>query len=847
MYQFRRMFCILLALFTLLAGIAVPAVRTTADAEEISRLSDVFPDRGMVQKPAPHPIPTEAGTILFFDSETRNAAFDLSDEVPEESRIYFNSSNFPDKVFRELLKNSFGREYMTTSEAQLIRSINVTGLGISSLIGIQYFTNLEALYCGAGYNEDGSIAAKNNLKSLDVRSLKSLKTLCCDNNSLSSLNVSGMTNLNELVCDNNPLTALTFQDNNALRELYCGYTKMKSFDFSKCPGLREVEVVENGLTALNVAPLTRLEKLYCADNALTALDLSGKTTLEILSCDRNKLSTLDLTDCENLHELYCSNNKLTRIKTKSWCALTIVDCSDNQLTAISAHVWGQLSWLYCDNNKIQKLDLASKPSLTVISCDNNALTLLTLPVSMGKLSCRNNLLEEIGGNKPVYMTHLLCSGNRLHSLDLGDNVALEYLLCDGNDIPALDVSKCTKLKVLDCSDNRIEELDLSKNTALIGLGCENNRLVKLDLGANTALEEAYYEGQTRAVGALTQEEEGWSFDVHTLGVDPARVFAASDQPYAYNAETGIFTFEKAASRFVYEYDTATANRMEVTLIPAYTGKATVRLTDPAIRYKGETPYLLYTGSALTPTFEVCDESGIPLDPCTYTYVFENNVQPGTATLKVRFTDSETSASAWFKIFLPPTAKTAVENVQSGIRVSWAPVEGAKGYVIYRRAWSTVTNGWTEFKRWWNVQDVTSWTDGSDESHKVYAGTRYQYGIKAYAEDPMDNYNLGIVGPLKTTVRITTRKLKSVTPGSRQLTVKWEPSKVFTGYDLMLATDADFTKNVKTIKITEALTASNTVTGLKSATIYYVRIRSYQDFEGMTYFGEWSNVIQAKTK
>ena len=112
---------------------------------------------------------------------------------------------------------------------------------------------------------------------------------------------------------------------------------------------------------------------------------------------------------------------------------------------------------------------------------------------------------------------------------------------------------------------------------------------------------------------------------------------------------------------------------------------------------------------------------------------------------------------------------------------------------------------------------------------------------------MDNYNLGIVGPLKTTVRITTRKLKSVTPGSRQLTVKWEPSKVFTGYDLMLATDADFTKNVKTIKITEALTASNTVTGLKSATIYYVRIRSYQDFEGMTYFGEWSNVIQAKTK
>jgi len=111
----------------------------------------------------------------------------------------------------------------------------------------------------------------------------------------------------------------------------------------------------------------------------------------------------------------------------------------------------------------------------------------------------------------------------------------------------------------------------------------------------------------------------------------------------------------------------------------------------------------------------------------------------------------------------------------------------------------------------------------------------------------DNFNLGLVGPLKTTVRITTRTLKSVTAGTKQLTVKWSGSKVFTGYQIKYATDANFTKNVRSLKITDAATMQKVLTGLTSGKTYYVTIRSYQEFEGMTYFGEWSNVLSAKVK
>ena len=302
----------------------------------------------------------------------------------------------------------------------------------------------------------------------------------------------------------------------------------------------------------------------------------------------------------------------------------------------------------------------------------------------------------------------------------------------------------------------------------------------------------------------------------------------------------------------------------------------VKFNEGEVEYKGATPYVIWDHEAgkHEPAFTVFAEDGeTVIDPENYDFEYKENTYPGTGYLFVYFKGAYSgTAQLFFKIYLPATTMTTVENVADGIKVTWAPVEDAAGYVIYRRAWSSTTNGWTAFARWDNTTDTT-YLDGHDAAHQTYAGTRYQYGVKAYfarRTDPVagieiggnvnedsGNFNLGNVGPLKTTVRITTRKLTSVTPGTKQMTVKWEATKNFTGIQVQYAEDANFTKNSKNYKIEFKLdengnvvtpvVSSDVIKDLTSGKTVYVRIRSYCLFEGMNYYGEWSNVLNGKVK
>ena len=293
---------------------------------------------------------------------------------------------------------------------------------------------------------------------------------------------------------------------------------------------------------------------------------------------------------------------------------------------------------------------------------------------------------------------------------------------------------------------------------------------------------------------------------------------------------------------------------EATTASGATLNGKVSFDPSSVQFKGTTPYVIYTGKAQTPAVIVTNKTtGETINPKFYTVSYSDNTAPGSATVTVTFRRGYSgTCKGWFKIYLPATKTTSVENVKSGIRISWAKVDGAAGYVIYRRAWNLVDAGWTTFERW-NNTTATEWTDTT-----VYAGTRYQYGVKAYFAKrlnadgtsiggAMDNYNLGEVGPLKTTVRITTRTLHSVTAGRKQMTVKWDASKVFTGYQIQYALDQNFTDGAELLRISDPKTAETTIGSLTRNKTYYVRVRSYHEFEGMTYYGEWSNVLSCKVK
>ena len=87
-----------------------------------------------------------------------------------------------------------------------------------------------------------------------------------------------------------------------------------------------------------------------------------------------------------------------------------------------------------------------------------------------------------------------------------------------------------------------------------------------------------------------------------------------------------------------------------------------------------------------------------------------------------------------------------------------------------------------------------------------------------------------------------------TPAKKQLKISWKKQKNQTkGYEIWLATDSGFTKNVKKVTVSKNGSTSTTVKGLKKKTKYYIRIRTYSKVNKTYYYSPWSKTTTKKTK
>ena len=127
---------------------------------------------------------------------------------------------FEDENFKAYCVENFdsdGDGKVSYAEAKVVTHIDVCNKGISSLKGIESFTNLTYLDC---FSNPFSGSA-NQLTSLDVSQNTALTVLKCYSNRLTSLDVRGCTALKQLWCSSNQLTSLDVSHNTALELLYC--------------------------------------------------------------------------------------------------------------------------------------------------------------------------------------------------------------------------------------------------------------------------------------------------------------------------------------------------------------------------------------------------------------------------------------------------------------------------------------------------------------------------------------------------------------------------------------------------------------------------------------------------
>jgi hypothetical protein len=145
-------------------------------------------------------------------------------------------------------------DLVLTANINGVTSLDISGLGISNLTGIQDFAALQTLIC------------ESNLLtgSLDLSMLTNLTSINVFNNQLTSLNFTGL-NLTYLACD------------------------------------------QNQISSLNVSALTNLQTFYCATNLLTSIDVSGLANLTLFECGNNPLlSNVDVRGCNFSSYFYCA-------------------------------------------------------------------------------------------------------------------------------------------------------------------------------------------------------------------------------------------------------------------------------------------------------------------------------------------------------------------------------------------------------------------------------------------------------------------------------------------------------------------------------------------------------------
>ncbi|AWV99899.1 leucine-rich repeat domain-containing protein [Arcticibacterium luteifluviistationis] len=243
------------------------------------------------------------GKVIANDSAGLSSEVTFSVSTSENPFLAIPDVNFEKYlVDNKIDKDGKVNGKMAIEDTKGVTKIDCNSLGISSLEGIERFTDLQELYC-----------FDNRLTSLDVNSNLNLKELSCDSTYLTSLDVSNNVNLEVLRCSVNSLTSLDVSKNLNLEELFFPYNSLTSLDVSKNVNLKALYSSGNSLSSLDVSNNVNLEILNCSVNSLTSLDVSRNVNLKILGCGVNFLTSLDLSKNLNLENLFCIFNSLTNL------------------------------------------------------------------------------------------------------------------------------------------------------------------------------------------------------------------------------------------------------------------------------------------------------------------------------------------------------------------------------------------------------------------------------------------------------------------------------------------------------------------------------------------------------
>lgn len=404
--------------------------------------------------------------------------------------IAFADPKFKTYLLENFDVNSDGE--ISEEEALDVTEIDCSYMQITSLSGIEYFTNLTSL--NASYNRIETLDLRNNTKltevdvmnnlltSLHVEGLSALESLDCSSNKLAELNVTASKCLKLLNCSNNKLGALNVLDNKALVELNCANNNIAQLNLKNNVALEVLNVRKNVLSLLDVTKHVALKDLDCSSNSLTSLNVYNNTLLETLRCAKNQLKTIDVRHLAALSVFECSSNNLTLLDVTKNTALTMLDASENALVSLDLSCNALLETVDCSKNvdltrvwmkneeHVGQISL-KKDDAAIISYNNGGIVIPDANLKNYMLALFDDDEDgEISIVEAANVQNVNCSGRGIADITgLESCPNLKYLNFSNNSVVHARLPFLAKLETVVAYGNPLETLDLNNDVALTKL------------------------------------------------------------------------------------------------------------------------------------------------------------------------------------------------------------------------------------------------------------------------------------------------------------------------------------------------------------------------------------------
>ncbi len=286
-------------------------------------------------------------TVKFTPENTDNYQEVPGIKVTVSVGVAIDEAHFPDNNFRKHYITSFDENkdnVLTQEEIEKVTKIKARYqeiFEITSIKGIEYFTNLEILDC----------SSHESLVDLDVSKNTALTYLQCRDTGITELDVSRNTALVSLSCAGTRIANLDVTNNVDLQILDCSLTDITNLDISSNTQLTSLKCNITKMTALDISKNTKLQSLECFETPLKNLDVKSNSELTTLDCHKTSITELDITQNTMLKELFCYQTDITEIDISQNPNLRKLDCSETKITSLDFDLtnWESLRYAECSH------------------------------------------------------------------------------------------------------------------------------------------------------------------------------------------------------------------------------------------------------------------------------------------------------------------------------------------------------------------------------------------------------------------------------------------------------------------------------------------------------------------